>query len=201
MRLYGSLTSPYVRKVRAVLLAKDILCELVVCDPHDQRGIVPHYNPLGKVPVLELDDGDTLFDSPVIAEYLDTLKTPSLIPDSGEPRWRVLRWQALADGILDAVVLRLLESRRPVERQSPEATALQERKVAQVLAFAEKADKGEAFLVNDRLTLADLAFAVALGYTDFRYAHDWRTSHPQLAAWFGGMSKHAWFIETRPPSG
>jgi glutathione S-transferase len=201
MRLYGSLTSPYVRKARVVLLAKDIPCELVVCDPHDQRGIVPRYNPLGKVPVLELDDGSTLFDSPVIAEYLDSLKDPALIPASGEARWRVLRWQALADGILDAVVSRLLESRRPAEHQSAEVTALQERKVAQALAFAEKADKGKAFLVNERLTLADLAFAVALGYTDFRYAHDWRTSHPQLATWLAGISKHAWFSETRPPSG
>lgn len=200
MRLYGSLTSPYVRKVRVVLLAKDIACELVLCDPHDQRGVVPRYNPLGKVPVLELDEGSTLFDSPVIVEYLDSLKGPTLVPVSGESRWRVLRWQALSDGILDAVVSRLLESRRPAERQSPEAMALQERKVAQALDFAEKVDKGEAFLANDRLTLADLAFAVALGYTDFRYAHDWRTSHPQLAAWFNGMSKHAWFIETRPPN-
>lgn len=200
MKLYGSLTSPYVRKVRALLLAKEIACELVVCDPHDQHGIVPRYNPLGKVPVLELDDGSTLFDSPVIVEYLDSVKGPALIPASGEPRWRVLRWQALADGILDAVVLRLLESRRPPERQSPEAMALQERKVAQALAFAEKADKGKTFLVNERFTLADLAVAVALGYTDFRYPHDWRTSHSQLAAWFAGVSKHAWFTETRPPS-
>ena len=201
MKLYGSLTSPYVRKVRTVLLVKDMLCELVVCDPHDQRGIVPRYNPLGKVPVLELDDGTTLFDSPVIVEYLDSLKGPALIPASGEPRWRVLRWQALADGVLDAVVLRLLESRRPAGRQSPEVKALQERKVAQALAFAEKADKGKEFLVNKGLTLADLSFAVALGYTDFRYAHDWRTSHPQLAAWFTGISERPWFTETRPPSG
>jgi glutathione S-transferase len=201
MKLYGSLTSPYVRKVRTVLLVKDVLCELVVCDPHDQRGIVPRYNPLGKVPVLELDDGTTLFDSPVIVEYLDSLKGPTLIPASGEPRWRVLRWQALADGILDAVVLRLLESRRPGERQSPEVRALQERKVAQALAFAEKADKGKGFLVNEGLTLADLSFAVALGYTDFRYAHDWRTSHPQLATWFAGISERPWFTETQPPTG
>ena len=201
MKLYGSLTSPYVRKVRTVLLVKDALCELVVCDPHDQRGIVPRYNPLGKVPVLELDDGTTLFDSPVIVEYLDSLKGAPLIPASGESRWRVLRWQALADGILDAVVLRLLESRRPAERQSPEVKALQERKVAQALAFAEKANKGKDFLVNEGLTLADLSFAVALGYTDFRYAHDWRTSHPQLAAWFAGISERSWFTETRPPSG
>jgi len=124
----------------------------------------------------------------------------ALDPASGEPRWRVLRWQALADGILDAVVSRLLESRRPAERQSPEAMALQERKVAQALAFAEKAHKGKASLVNERLTLADLAFAVALGYTDFRYAHDWRKSHPQLAAWFAEISKRAWFVETRPPT-
>ena len=87
MKLYGSLTSPYVRKVRILLREKSIACDFVVSDPWDEGSMVPKLNPLGKVPAFELDDGSTLFDSPVIIEYLDSLKGESLLPASGETRW------------------------------------------------------------------------------------------------------------------
>ncbi|MEE8513039.1 MAG: glutathione S-transferase N-terminal domain-containing protein, partial [Acidiferrobacterales bacterium] len=179
MKLYGSLTSPYVRKVRVLLHEKNIACEFIVSDPWDKDSIVPQHNPLGKVPVLELDVGTPLFDSPVIAEYLDAQKGEPLIPRLGESRWQVLRWQALADGVLDAVVTRLLETRRPPEKQSAETMVHQERKVARALAFAAQTAKGETYLVQDRLSLADLALGVALAYTDLRYPHDWRAHHPR----------------------
>ncbi len=132
MKLYGSPTSPYVRKVRVLLHEKNIACEFIVSDPWDKDSIVPQHNPLGKVPVLELDEGTPLFDSPVIVEYLDAQEGEPLIPRSGESRWQVLRWQALADGALDAVVTRLLETRRPPEKQSAETMAHQECKIARV---------------------------------------------------------------------
>jgi glutathione S-transferase len=199
MKLYGSLTSPYVRKVRVLLIEKNIPCELVVCDPHQPDSIVRRHNPLGKVPVLERDDGSNLFDSPVIIEYLDGLGGDALIPAAGESRWRVLRWQALADGILDAVVARLLETRRPSERQSPEAMALQEGKVARALGFADESCGAEAYLVDGRFTFADVALGVALAYTDFRYPHDWRAKHRRLASWFALTSARSSFVETQPP--
>ena len=199
MKLYGSLTSPYVRKVRVLLIEKNIACELVVCDPHQPDSIVQAHNPLGKVPVLERDDGSNLFDSPVIMEYLDSQGGDALFPAAGESRWRVLRWQALADGILDAVVARLLETRRPKERQSPEALTLQESKIARALAFADENCGAEAYLVDGRFTAADLALGVALAYTDFRYAHDWRGRHRRLASWFAPISARSAFVETQPP--
>ena len=130
MKLYGSLTSPYVRKLRILLREKDIPCEFVQADAWAADSPVPRLNPLGKVPVLERNDGSALYDSPVILEYLDSLKAPALLASAGEERWAMLRLQALADGILDATVTRLLESRRPQPQQSPENIKRQEEKIA-----------------------------------------------------------------------
>ena len=111
MKLVGSLTSPYVRKVRAVLAEKKIEYEFVIDVPWSADTRVPDINPLGKVPVLILDDGSTLFDSRVIAEYLDSV-TPNnrLLPSPNRERITIKRWEALADGVVDAAVAIVLES-------------------------------------------------------------------------------------------
>jgi glutathione S-transferase len=199
MKLYGSLTSPYVRKVRIFLREKSLACDFVVSDPWDAASIVPKLNPLGKVPALERDDGSTLFDSPVIIEYLDSLKGDNFVPTSGETRWEVLRWQALGDGILDATVARFLEMRRPEELRSSAVISHQESKVARALEFIDKTDKGEHYLVDDRFTLADLTIGVALEYVDFRYPHNWRERFPRVGLRLAGLSTRPSFAETVPP--
>lgn len=199
MKLYGSLTSPYVRKVRVILHEKKLACEFVVADAWAADSPIPALNPLGKVPVLELDDGELLFDSPVILEYLDSVKMPPLLAASGETRWQMLCWSALADGILDAVVTRLLESRRPAEQQSAENIHRQEEKVSRSLNYIERHLSGGAWLMTGRFTLADLTVAVALEYTDFRYPHDWQSRHPRLASWLAEISARPSLAETRPP--
>jgi glutathione S-transferase len=199
MKLYGSLTSPYVRKARVLLREKNLPCEFVVADAWAADSPIPPLNPLGKVPVLALDNGEVLFDSPVIAEYLDSLKAPALLPAAGEARWQALRWEALADGILDAVVARFLESRRPAAQQSAENIQRQEGKVARALEYAERHLGSGPWLLSDRFTLADLVVAVALEYTDFRYPHDWRGRHPRLGSWHAGIGARPSFIETLPP--
>lgn len=196
MKLYGSPTSPYVRKCRIVLLEKGIPCEFTVASPSDAP--VAQLNPLGKVPVLVRDDGSSLFDSPVVLEYLDSLKPPTLLAASGEERWQMLRWQALADGIMDATVTRLLEMRRPAEQQSAKDIQRQAEKIARALAFAEQ-HAGGAYLMRNTFTAADLCLGAALEYVDFRYAHDWRAQHPQLARWLAGISRRPSFTETVPP--
>jgi len=214
MKLYGSLTSPYVRKCRIVLREKGIACEFVAASPGDAP--VARLNLLGKVPVLEResadasspargprpgpigDDGSALFDSPVIFEYLDSLKPPALLAASGEDRRQTLRLQALADGILDATVARTIGLRRPPEQQSAEERQKQEEKVTRAPVFAEGHAAG-AYLLQNKFTAADLCLAVALEYVDFRYAHDWRARHPALARWLAGISARASFLDTVPP--
>ncbi len=198
MKLYGSLTSPYVRKARVLTREKNLQCEFVTADAWAVDSPIPALNPLGKVPVLSLDNGQVLFDSPVIIEYLDSLKTPALLPASGETRWAMLRWQALADGLLDAVVARLLESRRPVAQQSTDNIRRQEEKITRSIEYTAQ-QLSQAWLMSDRFTLADLVMAVALEYIDFRYPHDWRGRHPRLGEWLAGIGARPAFVETRPP--
>lgn len=199
MKLYGSLTSPYVRKVRILLKEKAIPCEFIVEDPWSEKTIAPQMNPLGKVPVLVLDNQKVLYESGLILEYLDSLGSDRLIPAAGEARWEVLRWHALGHGILDAVVARLMETRRPAEQQSAKLIARQEGKVAKALDAADQAEKGRIYLVGDQFSVADLALGLALEYIDFRYPHDWRSRHPRLAQWLASISRRASFAETVPP--
>ena len=199
MKLYGSLTSPYVRKARILIREKQLPCEFVVADAWVADSPIPALNPLGKVPVLALDNNEVLFDSPVIVEYLDSLQAPALLAASGAARWDMLRWEALADGVLDAVVTRLLESRRPEAQQSADNLRRQEEKIARSLEYMARRLGNAPWFVADRFTLADLVVAVALEYTDFRYPHDWRGRHPRLGQWLAGVSARPSFIETRPP--
>ena len=199
MKLYGSLTSPYVRKVRILIREKNLACEFVVADAWAADSPIPALNPLGKVPALALDNGDVIFDSPVIVEYLDSLKAPALLPVSGAAHWETLRWQALADGMLDATVSRLLELRRPAEQQSAENVRRQEDKIARSIEYTEQRLSRESWLMENRFTLADLVMAVALEYIDFRYPHNWRGRHARLAQWLAGVSARPSLIETRPP--
>lgn len=200
MKLYGSLTSPYVRKIRALIAEKGIDCPFEIVDPHAPDSPVPQLNPLGLVPALVRDDGPVLFDSPVIAEYVDSLASPALIPPSRESRWQVLRLAALADGILDQAAARTLELRRPEAERSASAQRRREQKIASALDLLEREVPAGAHLLEGRLTLADLAAAVALEYVDFRYPHDWRGSRPRLAAWHAGIAARPSLAATRPPS-
>src|SRR5664279_197190 len=169
MKLLSSQTSPYARKLRIAIAEKKIECELVEETPWDVGTSVPDYNPLGKVPVLVLDDGTPLYDSRVIVEYLDTASPVSrLIPETSRQRIAVKRWEALADGICDAAVAIVLESRRPARQQSRDWIARQQQKLtAGVAEFArELADR--PWCNGEGYTLADIATGCALGYLELR---------------------------------
>src|SRR3569832_2272000 len=183
MKLYGSLTSPYVRKVRTFLHEKGVAYDFIVESPSDAAGNVARLNPLGKIPVLVRNDGEALFDSPMVIEYIDSLRGAPLIPPSGETRWQAQRWHALGQGILDAVVARLMETRRPQVGQDSRGIARQESKVAAALRFAAQHYSGADYLVGASFSIADVALGVALEYIDLRYAHGWRSRWPRLAAW------------------
>lgn len=208
MKLHGTSTSPYVRKVRALIIEKQLDVRFVAAaNSADPASPAKRLNPLGKVPVLELDDGQVLFDSPVIAEYLDALAAPRLIPqEEAWPRWHVLRLCALADGLADAVVARLIECRRPEAQRSAQVVQREEQRVAQVIgALEEEVWRAGATpglrpraLVGEALTLADLAVGVAVGYVDFRYPHDWRPAAPHLASWVESLCERPALRDTVP---
>jgi glutathione S-transferase len=201
MKLIGSLASPYVRKVRIVMAEKKIDYALVLDNVWVPETTIQQSNPLGKVPCLLVEDGVVLFDSRVIVEYLDTL-TPvgKLIPASGRERAEVKRWEALADGVLDAAVLvRLEKTLRPPEQQSPLWIERQMGKVHAGL-ISISADLGDKpFCTGTHYTLADVAVGCVLGWLPFRFPEiDWRGDHPNLAKLYDKLSERPSFKDTVP---
>ncbi len=191
MKLIGSTTSPYVRKARLVLLEKNIAHTYVVDPPSDPNSEAYRVNPLGRIPALILDDGTCVFDSPVIAEYVDTLNdTPILIPrHDALARMRVKRGEALADGIMDSAVVVRMESIRAVEKQDQATLDLHNGAVTRALAHMAGQLGSHEWCEGNNITLADLALVSALVYLDLRQAErDWRSSHPNLAAYFKRLS-------------
>jgi glutathione S-transferase len=184
MKLIGSLTSPFVRKVRIVAMEKHIDLEFAVDIPWTPDTKVPDSNPLGKVPVLLMDDGSTLFDSRVIVEYLDTVTPVSrLIPEGNRQRIAVRRWEALADGVVDAAALIFIErTQRAPEQQSANWLTRQEQKVFRGLEGMSEELGEKKFCTGEAMNLADIAVGCALGYLDFRFPEiNWREAHPNLA--------------------
>jgi len=187
MKLRYSTTSPFVRKVVVLALETglDSRIERIPTSTTDPASGLSRENPLGKVPCLTLDDGSALYDSPVICEYLDGLHGGTkMFPASGTPRWTALRRQALADGMMDASVLRRLESRRPANEQSSAQLQLQRSKVQASLDALENEDLGSG------IDIGLISIGCALGYLDFRFAtEDWRKTHPKLARWYEGFAR------------
>lgn len=202
MKLIASLTSPYARKVRIVMAEKRIDYELAMDNPNNAGSRVTEFNPLGKVPVLVMDDGSTLFDSRVIVDYLDTVTPVSrLIPEDTRPRTHVKRWEALADGVCDAAVAVLLERRRPQEQQSAEWIVRQENKVFRGLEAMSEELGEKMWCCNESFNLSDIAVGCVLGYLDFRFPEiAWRKAHPNLARLADKLAKRASFQSTEPIS-
>jgi glutathione S-transferase len=201
MKLLYSLASPYARKVRVVAAEKRIEIEMVVVVLSEPDCPVNDHNPLGKIPVLVLDDGESLFDSRVIVEYLDN-RTPlaHLIPQDHSLKIWVRRWEALADGVCDAAVAALMESRRPENLQDAAVITKQLGKVQRGLK-ALSDDLGDSkWCVNETFSLADIALGCLLGYLELRYRDiNWQQQYPNLARHYAALMKRASFMETAPP--
>jgi len=204
VKLYMVATSPYARKVLAFAHETGLIdrIETVAAKltPTDPDQALNRVNPLGKVPALVLDDGGAMFDSTVICEYLDSLHDGApRFPPAGPARWRVLRVQALANGLLDAAVLARLEGAvRPEAYRWDGWIALQKGKIARALDALE----GEAAGFGEPFDTGQIATACALGYLDLRYAADrWRDGRPALAAWGDRALARPSLAKTAPPAG
>lgn len=201
MKLFASLASPYARKVRIVLNEKRMECELELVDVTQSDHAAIAHNPLGKIPVLLLDDGTPLFDSRVIVEFLDNISPISrLIPDDNRERIAVRRWEALADGVLDAAALVRVEGLRPAKEQSKTWIARQLGKAERGLEQMANELGERSWCHNDKYSLADIAVGCCLGWLEFRKPGniDWRGMHPKLARHFAKLSKRAAFAATTP---
>ena len=200
MKLIGSLTSPYVRKVRVALIEKRMDIAFKKEDVWSPDTAIGESNPLGKVPVLVLDDGTCLFDSRVIVEFLDA-RSPMhrLIPDSGRERAEVKVWEALADGCQDAAVAILLERKRASEMQSHDWIARQARKVDAALASMSRSLGKSPWCYGNKFSLADIAVGVSLGYLCFRFPENhWPTTYPNLRALYEKLMARESFKDTLP---
>jgi glutathione S-transferase len=201
MRLLHSNTSPYARKVRIVAAEKKLELDLEVADPWNPGPELVKVNPLGKVPALIMDDGSSVFDSRVIAEYLDGLSpVHRLIPEASRDRIAVKRWEAIADGLCDAALLARLENNRPDKNESSARQI--ERQLGKIAACIDEMARelGEReFCVGNALSLADIATGCALGYLKFRFPDiTWDSTHPNLARLYKKLAARTSFKSTDP---
>ncbi|CAM4310809.1 glutathione S-transferase N-terminal domain-containing protein [Bordetella muralis] len=201
MKLIGSLTSPYVRKVRVVMAEKKLDYQLELENVWSPDTQIQTYNPLGKVPCLVMEDGGALFDSRVIVEYLDTLSPVArLIPQSGRDRAAVKCWEAIADGLLDAGILIVRENLRPEALRSADWIERQYGKIDAALHAMDESLGEQAHCMGINYSLADIAVGCALGYLDLRFSHlNWRESHANLARHYEKLSARQSFIDSVPP--
>lgn len=196
MKIAYSAASPYVRKVLACAIVRGLNDKIERWKVGTTDPALLPVNPLSKVPSLITDDGMSLYDSPVICEYLDSQgSAPKLFPAPGPARWKALTQQALGDGILDATQPRRREIALPQDEGRQSYIALQQGKVARALDVLEK----EADSLGDLTTIGEITIGCALGYLDFRYANEpWRPGHPKLAAWYDRVVKLPPLAETMP---
>ena len=203
MKLIGSTTSPYVRKVRIVMAEKKLDYQFVNEDVWSADTNISASNPLGKVPCLIMEGGEALFDSRVIVEYLDTLSpVGKLIPGAGRERAEVKTWEALSDGLLDAAILARLEATWPGRKEGERSQVWIDRQLKKIddsLIAMDRALAERSNCVGIHLSLADIAVGVAVGYLDFRFPQiDWRGQHPNLAALYERLSQRQSFKDTVP---
>lgn len=203
MKLIGSNTSPYARKVRIVMAEKKLDYNFVLEDVWSDQTTIKDTNPLGKIPCLIMEGGEALFDSRVIVEYLDTLSpVGKLIPPVGRERAEVKTWEALADGVMDAALLARMEAVWSKRTEAQRSQAWIDRQLGKIGASLEAMSKGlgdKPFCTGIHLSLADIAVGCALAYLDFRFPQiGWRNDHPSLVRLLEKLEQRPSFAETRP---
>jgi len=203
MKLIGSNTSPYVRKVRIVMTEKKLDYDFVLEDVWCAQSRISEANPLGKVPCLIMEGGEALFDSRVIVEYLDTLSpVGKLIPAMGRERAEVKTWEALADGVMDAALLARMEAVWDKRTDAQRSQAWIARQLGKIDASLKAMSAGlgdKPYCTGNHLSLADIAVGCALGYLDFRFPQvGWRNDHPNLVRLLEKLEQRPSFADTAP---
>ena len=200
MKLIGSYTSPFVRKISVLLLEKGITFEFVNEQPYNAENGVAQYNPLGKVPALATDDGEYWFDSQIIAEYIELLGiAPAMVPREPKAALAVRQIEALADGIMDAALASVREQARPAAQQSETELLRQREKISRSLDWCEQL-LHDGRIKTDTLNLATIAIACAVGYLNFRHVSPgWCVERPLLVKLAETLFQRESFARTEPP--
>jgi len=201
MKLVGSYTSPYVRKISIVMLEKGITFEFVNDMPYEAQNKVTQYNPLGKVPALVTDDGEVWFDSPIIVQYLELLDiAPALLPREPLASLKIRQIEALADGIMDAGLVSVREQARPPAQQSETELLRQREKIIRSLDALEKYVADGTLNANE-LNIATIAVACAMSYLNFRrVSPGWCVDRPNLVKLVETLFQRESFARTEPPA-
>ena len=200
MKLIGSYTSPFVRKISVILLEKGITFEFVNEQPYSEANGVAQYNPLGKVPALVTGEGECWFNSPIIADYIELLDiAPAMLPRDAKAALKIRQLEALADGIMDAALVSVREQARPAPQQSETELLRQREKINRGLDAFE-ALVADGTLKADELNIATVAVACAIGYLNFRrVAPGWCVDRPNLVALAENLFQRESFARTEPP--
>jgi len=203
MKLIGSYTSPFVRKISVILLEKGIVFEFINHTPWAEDSQVPHYNPLGKVPALIDERGLTWYDSSVIAQVIELRdEAPALLPDDALRALQVRQLAKLADGINDAAVTIVREQMRPGAQQSEEVLLRNREKIQRGLDALEAAAAQAELINTGTLNLADIATGCMIGYLNFRRVlPNWCVNRPALVKLAETLFQRESFARTVPPAG
>ena len=198
LTLIGSLTSPYVRKIRIMLTEKKLPYDWIIDDVWGQNPHVAAHNPLGQVPCLLINQKDAVIDSRVIAEYLELL-APMHLPSEPMQRIEALKWAALTDGLMDAAAKYRVEQLRPGALQWPDWLTRQRGKLHAGLSVIETQLATHPWLANDAYSVADIGLMCVLNFIDFRQPdYAWRTDFPHTAQWEAHLASQAAFAESLP---
>lgn len=202
MKLIGSYTSPFVRKISIMMLEKGIIFEFVNASPYSDESHVPQYNPLGKVPALVADDQQIWFDSSIIAEFLELRgDAPALLPDDPLAALHIRQLEKLADGVSDAALVIVREQLRPGDLQSEEVLLRNREKIQRGLDMLEKNAAEKKHLNSEQVNLADIAVGCMIGYLNFRrVVPNWCVNRPALVKLAETLFKRESFARTTPPS-
>ncbi|KNC90736.1 glutathione S-transferase [Trabulsiella odontotermitis] len=200
MKLIGSYTSPFVRKISVILLEKGIAFEFINEMPYNDINGVAKYNPLGKVPALVTDNGECWYDSPIIAQYIELLDiAPAMVPREPKAALQMRQLEALADGVMDAGLVAVRELARPVAQQSENELVRQREKINRSLNMLENY-AADGTLNADEVNLATIATACAIGYLNFRHvAPGWCAQRPHLVKLVETLFQRESFARTEPP--
>ncbi|WP_413529975.1 glutathione S-transferase [Rahnella inusitata] len=203
MKLIGSYTSPYVRKISVMLLEKGIPFDFINDIPHEPGCKITQFNPLGKVPALVTDEGEVFYDSPIIVQFIELLNVaPTLLPWQPLEALRVKQIEALADGVTDAAVALVLEGRRDPDKRNEAWVLRQREKLLRGLDALEKLAGKRTLLNSQSLNVADIAVACSLGYINFRrIAPGWCVERPELIKLVERLFQRESFARTTPPGG